>query len=89
MQQRRTFTQDFKRNLVEAYHKGDKTARQLADENDIPVSFIYRWKGEVENGGRDNKKETPKRKESNSELEQLRQENQKLKAKLYELILDK
>jgi transposase-like protein len=45
---RRTFSDEQKKNAVDDYVSGRKTAGQVAKENEVPVGVIYRWRVQMD-----------------------------------------
>lgn len=44
---RRKFSEELKREIIESYTTGTRTAAELAHEHGIAVGLIYRWKSEL------------------------------------------
>lgn len=48
MKKRRMFSEEFKKEVVEKYYKGELTTAQLASEHNLHVDQIYKWKYQAE-----------------------------------------
>jgi putative transposase len=48
MKKRRQFSQEFKKEIVDKFYKGELTAAQLASEHKLHPEQIYKWKYESE-----------------------------------------
>jgi transposase len=81
--ERRTFTPEFKKQMVQLYQNG-KTKRAIIDEYDLTPSSLDRWIHQGETSGSFKKKDnrSPEQQELlelRKELKQLRMENDILK----------
>jgi len=75
-QQRRTFTADFKRQMVQLYENG-KSRAAIVEEYDLTASALDRWINQAQTTG--SFKEKDNRSSEETELMALRKENQRLK----------
>ncbi len=75
-QQRRTFTSEFKKQMVELYENG-KTRAAIVEEYDLTASALDRWIKQAQTTG--SFKEKDNRSSEENELLALRKENQRLK----------
>jgi transposase len=81
--QRRTFTADFKKQMVQLYGSG-KSRASIAREYDLSASALDRWIAQSQNSGTFTEKanRTPEENELlalHKEIQQLRMENDSLK----------
>jgi transposase len=74
--QRRTFTSEFKKQMVQLYENG-KTRAAIAEEYDLTASALDRWISQAQTTG--SFKEKDNRSSEEEELIALRKENQRLK----------
>ncbi|MFW5451141.1 MAG: transposase [Methylophagaceae bacterium] len=77
----KTYTKEFKIEAVRLMSSSDKPSSELAAELGIRRNQLYKWKEQLENKGDDafpNKLGRP-RKEEQSDIVTLRQENERLK----------
>ena len=77
----KTYTREFKIEAVRLMEESDKTSAELATELGIRRNQLYKWKEQLENKGDQafpNKLGRP-RKENQSEVVTLRQENDRLR----------
>jgi len=74
--QRRTFTTEFKHQMVQLYENG-KTRAALVEEYDLTASALDRWISQAQTTG--SFKEKDNRSTEENELIALRKENQRLK----------
>lgn len=74
--QRRTFTSEFKQQLVDLYRSGKRKC-DIVREYDIASSLLDKWIAQADNSGsfKDRDNRTPE----NQELLELRKQNQQLK----------
>lgn len=75
-QQRRTFTSEFKKQMVELYENG-KSRTAIVEEYDLTASALDRWIKQAQTTG--SFKEKDNRSSEENELIALRKENQRLK----------
>jgi transposase len=75
-QQRRTFTTEFKKQMVQLYENG-KTRAAIVEEYDLTASALDRWIHQSQTTG--SFKEKDNRSAEEEELIALRKENQRLK----------
>lgn len=75
-QQRRTFTAEFKKQMVELYENG-KSRAAIVEEYDLTASALDRWIKQAQTTG--SFKEKHNRSIEDNELIALRKENQRLK----------
>lgn len=75
-QQRRTFTAEFKRQMVQLYENG-KSRTAIVEEYDLTASALDRWINQSQTTG--SFKEKDNRSSEENELMALRKENQRLK----------
>jgi len=75
-QQRRTFTTEFKKQMVQLYENG-KSRAALVEEYDLTASALDRWIKQAQTTG--SFKEKDNRSSEENELIALRKENQRLK----------
>ncbi|MHA7966720.1 IS3 family transposase [Paenibacillus sp. CAU 1782] len=75
-QQRRTFTAEFKRQMVHLYENG-KSRAAIVEEYDLTASALDRWINQAQTTG--SLKEKDNRSSEETELMALRKENQRLK----------
>ncbi len=75
-QQRRTFTLEFKKQMVELYENG-KSRAAIVEEYDLTASALDRWIKQAQTTG--SFKEKDNRSSEENELIALRKENQRLK----------
>ncbi|MCR5623394.1 MAG: transposase [Treponema sp.] len=73
---RRTFTEDFKKQMVDLYNTG-KPRTEIAKEYDLSPSALDRWIRRINKTG--SSKEKDNRTEAENELIALRKENAKLR----------
>ena len=73
---RRSFTPEFKADIVEQYRHGDRSVRQLARDFDLTESAVREWvrQADVDDGHREGLTT-----EERQELAQLRRENRRLR----------
>jgi transposase len=73
---RRSFTPEFKADIVERYRRGDRTIGQVARDFDLTETAVREWvrQAEVDAGERDGLST-----EERTELAQLRRENRRLR----------
>ena len=76
MRERRTFTEEFKRQIVELYNSG-KSKASIMREYEISYGTLSRWISRVNKTG--STKEVDNLSEIEKELKRLRQENEYLK----------
>lgn len=79
-----TYTKEFKEEAVKLMEKGERPAAEVAMELGVRRNQLYKWKAQLEGKGTEafnNQRGRPK-KENQSELTTLRQENEKLKEEL-------
>lgn len=74
-QQRRTFTSEFKKQMVQLYENG-KSRAAIVEEYDLTASALDRWIKQARNTG--SFKEKDNRSAEENELIALRKENQRL-----------
>ena len=74
--QRRTFTSEFKQQLVDL-HRSGKRKCDIVREYDIANSLLDKWIAQADNSG--SFKESDNRTPENQELLELRKQNQQLK----------
>ncbi|NOR70241.1 MAG: transposase [Methylomarinum sp.] len=77
----KTYTREFKIEAVRLMNESDKPSSELAAELGIRRNQLYKWKEQLENKGTEafpNKSGRP-RKENQSEMVTLRQENDRLR----------
>ncbi|GAC43071.1 transposase and inactivated derivative, partial [Paenibacillus popilliae ATCC 14706] len=74
--QRRTFTAEFKKQLVQLYENG-KTRADIVKEYDLTASALDRWMKQAQTTGSFSEKDN--RSPEENELIALRKENQRLK----------
>lgn len=74
--QRRTFTSDFKRQMVQLYENG-KSRADIVEEYELSASALDRWIKQVQISGSFSAKDN--RSPEENELIALRKENQRLK----------
>ncbi|WP_431089298.1 transposase [Paenibacillus sp. 8b26] len=74
--QRRTFTADFKRQMVQLYENG-KSRADIVDEYEFSASALDRWIKQAQTTGSFSEKDN--RTAEENELIALRQENQRLR----------
>jgi len=77
----KTYTKEFKIEAIRLMNESDKPSSELAAELGIRRNQLYKWKEQLENKGDDafpNKLGRP-RKEEQSDIVTLRQENTRLK----------
>ena len=74
--QRRTFTSEFKQQLVDLYRSGKRKC-DIVREYDIASSLLDKWIAQADNSG--SFKERDNRTPENQELMELRKQNQQLK----------
>lgn len=80
----KTYTREFKQEAVRMMESGKKPAAELAMELGIRRNQLYKWKEQLQGKGEDafsGQRGRPK-KEDQSELTTLRQENERLKEEL-------
>lgn len=80
----KTYTKEFKQEAVRMMESGDKSAAELAMELGIRRNQLYKWKEQLQAKGDQafpNQRGRPK-KEDQSELTTLKQENERLKEEL-------
>lgn len=75
-QQRRTFTSEFKKQMVQLYENG-KSRAAIIEEYDLTASALDRWIKQAQTTG--SFKEKDNRSPEEEELTVLRKENQRLK----------
>ncbi|CAM3902982.1 Transposase [Marinicrinis lubricantis] len=75
-QPRRTFTSEFKKQMVQLYENG-KSRASIAEEYDLTASALDRWIKQARNTG--SFKEKDNRSPEENELIAMRKENQRLK----------
>jgi len=77
----KTYTKEFKVEAVRLMRGSDKPSSELAAELGIRRNQLYKWKEQLENKGDDAfpKKPGRPRKEEQSDMVTLRQENERLK----------
>jgi transposase len=75
-QQRRTFTSEFKRQMMQLYENG-KSRAAIVEEYDLTASALDRWIKQAQTTG--SFKEKDNRSAEENELIALRKENQRLK----------
>jgi transposase len=75
-QQRRTFTTEFKKQMVQLYENG-KSRAAIVEEYDLTASALDRWIKQTKTTG--SFKEKDNRSSEENELIALRKENQRLK----------
>ncbi|NOR69683.1 MAG: transposase [Methylomarinum sp.] len=77
----KTYTREFKVEAVRLMAESDKPSSELAAELGIRRNQLYKWKEQLENKGTDAFPSTSgrPRKENQSEMVTLRQENDRLK----------
>lgn len=46
---RRRFDLEFKRRIIQEYHSGSRSAREIAEAEGLEVGQIYNWKTQLEN----------------------------------------
>ena len=73
---RRTYTDEFKQQIVDLYNTGNYSQKQLLDEYDLTESALARWIRQANNSGsfREKDNRTPEE----NELIRLRKENKRL-----------
>ena len=73
---RRSFTSEFKADIVEQYRHGDRSIRQLVRDFDLTESAVREWvrQADVDNASREGLTT-----EERQELAQLRRENRRLR----------
>ncbi len=77
---RRQFTREFKEEAVRLSERGDQTVRQVAADLGIREKLLHRWRSEVRASRQDGTRFAPGHgRARDEELEQLRQENQRLR----------
>lgn len=81
---RKTYTANFKKQIVELCKLGNKTKRDIAEEYDIPESIMYEWIRTYDKYGTFDKPTVRKLKETDVErlekrIKQLEMENDILK----------
>ncbi|WP_028595394.1 IS3 family transposase, partial [Paenibacillus assamensis] len=74
--QRRTFTAEFKRQMVQLYENG-KARAAIADEYELSASVLDRWIKQYQQSGSFSEKDN--RSTEENELIALRKENERLK----------
>jgi len=74
---RKTYTENFKKQIVELCKIGNKCKRDIADEYDIPESALYDWIRNYKLYGTCNKAAIKQAKMT--EVERLQKENKQLK----------
>jgi transposase len=74
---RRSFTPEFKAEIVERCQAGDRTVAQVARDFDLTETAVRSWvhQAEIDSGGRDGLTSTER-----EELSRLRRENRRLQA---------
>ncbi|MET7668522.1 transposase [Micromonospora luteifusca] len=74
---RRSFTPEFKAEIVELCQRGDRTLRQVSQDADLTETAVREWvkQAELDTGVRADGLSTDER----AELAQLRQENRRLR----------
>lgn len=82
---RRTYTDEFKQQIVDLYNTGNYSQKQLIREYDLTETALSRWIRQANNSGsfREKDNRTPEKNELirlNKEIKQLRMENDILKA---------
>ena len=82
---RRTYTDEFKQQIVDLYNTGNYSQKQLIYEYDLTETALSRWIRQANNSGSFKEKDnrTPEENELirlNKEVKQLRMENDILKA---------
>lgn len=80
----RTYTKEFKEEAVRLMEASDRPASEIAMELGIRRNQLYKWKEQLQSKGADaftGQRGRP-RKEDQSELTTLRQENERLKEEL-------
>jgi len=80
----KTYTREFKQEAVRLLEESDRPAAELAMELGIRRNQLYKWKEQLINKGEkafNGQRGRPK-KENQSELSTLRQENERLKEEL-------
>lgn len=77
--QRRKFTKSFKRETLELYARGKKTAAELEEDLGLSKGCISRWKRELANEGTAAFRGQGKLRSHEEELVRLKKENQQLK----------
>jgi transposase len=73
---RRSFTQEFKDEIVAACQRGDRSVGQVARDFDLTETAVRQWvkRAEIDSGGRDGLTTAER-----EELAQLRRENRRLR----------
>ncbi len=73
---RRSFTPEFKADIVERCRKGDRSIREVADDFDLTESAVREWvkQADIDDGGRPGVTS-----EEKEELTRLRRENRRLR----------
>lgn len=77
---RKRFSAEFKRQAVELLESNDKSGTELARELGVRQNQLYKWRDEIQrNGEKAFKGSGRPKKDQQSELSRLRQENERLK----------
>ena len=76
---RKTFTQEFKREVVKLLEQGDRSPADLARELEINRNQIYKWQEQIQAKGKDAFPGKGRRSGRDKELAELRRENERLK----------
>ena len=90
MRQRRFFSKQVKDHIVQEYVSGKKTSTQLSQEYGIPVNFVYRWYAERRpnpQGSVSLQQVIQKLDPVQSEIDKLREELNRYKIKIAELLI--
>ena len=74
---RKTYTANFKKQIVDLCAVGNRTKRDIAEEYDIPESILYEWIKLYKKYGTFDKPTIRQAKET--DLERLQKENERLK----------
>jgi transposase len=80
----KTYTKEFKQEAIRLMEESGRPAAEIAQELGIRRNQLYKWKEQLQNQGEDafkGQRGRPK-KERQSELTTLRQENERLKEEL-------
>ena len=75
MQQRKVYTEEFKKQMVNLYNAG-KSAAEISGEYEITISALFRWIQRINKTGSTREKDN--RSELENEVIKLRKENKKL-----------
>ena len=79
---RRSFTAEFKREVVQLSCEGGVSVNQLAKDFDLNPNIIYRWRREMQEDGTDAFRGKGKLKAEEAQLRELERENRRLKQEI-------